>query len=66
MRKIAVFLLLVLLVWLALIWMREEGVPLNPRRLPFGSPDRSGWLSFRGVHGFEVNVWVAPPEASGA
>ena len=74
MRKIAVFLLLVLLVWLALIWMREEGVPLNPRRLPFGSPDRSApllgpdgtWLSFRGMHGVKVKVWVAPPEAPGA
>ncbi len=59
MRKLAVFLLLVLLVWLALIWMREEGVPLNPRRLPFGSPGRSApllgpagtWLSFQGGTG---------------
>ena len=74
MRKLAVFLLLVLLVWLALIWVREEGVPLIPRRLPSGSPDRSApllgpdatWLSFRGMHGFKVKVWVAPPEAPGA
>lgn len=56
MRKLAVFLLLVLLVWLALIWIREEGVPLGPRRL-FDSPGRSGpllspdgtWLSLRAV-----------------
>ena len=69
MRKIAVFLLLIVLVWLAVIWVRDEGVPLIPRRLLFGSPGRSGpllspdgtWLSFLAVHGIKVNVWVAPP-----
>ena len=70
MRRIAVFLLLTLLVWLAVIWVREEGVPLIPRRLLFGSPGRSrpllspdgAWLSFRAVYGVKVNVWVAPPD----
>lgn len=69
MRKIAAALLLIVLVWLAVIWVRDEGVPLIPRRLLFGSPGRSApllspdgaWLSFRAVYGVKVNVWVAPP-----
>ena len=69
MRKIAAALLLILLIWLAVIWVREEEEPLVPRRLLFSSPGRSkpllspdgSWLSYRAVHGFKVNVWVAPP-----
>ena len=69
MRKIAAALLLILLVSLAVTWLRDEEEPLIPRRLLFGSPGRSGpllspdgtKLSFLAVRRFKVNVWVAPP-----
>lgn len=69
MRKIAAALLLILLISLAVTWLRDTGVPLIRRRLLFSSPGRSKpllspdgtRLSFLAVRKLKVNVWVAPP-----